>query len=312
MKVLVVTNLYPTQDRPFMSPFVKEQVESMRECYPDLTIDVRVIEGVMPKWAYLREIFLLPIAVKKGKYDIVHAHFGLTLISTLFVRVPVVITFHGSDLLVKPTKYVSRFLAPMASKVIVVAQNLKESLGYGEKIPCGIDTRKFLLPQKYGDKSAPSNSGKLKVLFPSDPGRKIKDYDLFKAICHELEKRGNKIEEVHLVNIDREKVQELYWECDLMLLTSISEGSPTVIKEAIAAKLPFVSVNVGDVKDWVAQIDFGIVVPDRESTSIADAVSTLLAKIENRSLLDNSHCIETIDFANISLRIRRVYEQVLE
>ncbi len=295
-----------------MSPFVKEQVESMRECYPDLTIDVRVIEGVMPKWAYLREIFLLPIAVKKGKYDIVHAHFGLTLISTLFVRVPVVITFHGSDLLVKPTKYVSRFLAPMASKVIVVAQNLKESLGYGEKIPCGIDTRKFLLPQKYGNKSAPSTSGKLKVLFPSDPGRKIKDYDLFKAICHELEKRGNKIEEVHLVNIDREKVQELYWECDLMLLTSISEGSPTVIKEAIAAKLPFVSVNVGDVKDWVAQIDFGIVVPDRESTSIADAVSTLLAKIENRSLLDNSHCIETIDFANISLRIRRVYEQVLE
>ena len=295
-----------------MSPFVKEQVESMRECYPDLTIDVRVIEGVMPKWAYLREIFLLPIAVKKGKYDIVHAHFGLTLISTLFVRVPVVITFHGSDLLVKPTKYVSRFLAPMASKVIVVAQNLKESLGYGEKIPCGIDTRKFLLPQKYGDKSAPSNSGKLKVLFPSDPGRKIKDYDLFKAICHELEKRGNKIEEVHLVNIDREKVQELYWECDLMLLTSISEGSPTVIKEAIAAKLPFVSVNVGDVKDWVAQIDFGIVVPDRESISIAEAVSTLLARIENRSLLDNSHCIETIDFANISLRIRRVYEQVLE
>ena len=51
MRILVVTNLYPTPERPFMSPFVKEQVESMRECYPDLTIDVRVIEGDRPRGA---------------------------------------------------------------------------------------------------------------------------------------------------------------------------------------------------------------------------------------------------------------------
>ena len=47
--------------------------------------------------------------------------------------------------------------------------------------------------------------GELKVLFPSDPARKIKDYGLFQAVCQELERRGNKVEEVHLVNIDRAK-----------------------------------------------------------------------------------------------------------
>ncbi len=312
MRILVITNLYPTKERPFVSPFVKEQVESIRECFPDLTVDVRIIEGARPRWAYLRETILLPMAVEKGGYDIVHAHYGLTLISTLFVRVPLVITFHGSDVLVSPTKSVSKFLAPTASKVIVVAQNLKESLGYGEIIPCGIDTKKFLLPSNYENKTCPKIPGKLKVLFPSAPARKVKGYELFKAACLELEKRGNKVEEIHLANIEREKVQNLYWECDVMLLTSISEGSPTVIKEAIAAKLPFVSVDVGDVKDWTALIDFGVVVSDRKPKTIADTLTDLLARIKTREALDNRKCIEAFDLANVAQRVKRLYEKTLE
>lgn len=312
MRVLVVTNLYPTPKMPFRSPFVKEQVESMRECYPDLAIDVRVIEGYRPRWEYLREMLLLPAVVKKGKYDIVHAHFGLTLISTLLVRAPVVVTFHGSDLLVNPTKHISRFLAPRASKVIVVAQRLRESLGYGEVIPCGIAVKQFTLPSCYGNRPGPRMPGELKVLFPADPARGIKDYGLFQAVCQELERRGNKIEEVHLVNIDRTSIGEVYWNCDVMLLTSLSEGSPSVIKEAIAAKLPFVSVDVGDVKEWAALVEFGVVVPDRESKTIADAVTMLLARKKHRTLMDNGKCLETMDLANAARRVRRVYDQVLE
>ncbi len=307
-----MTNLYPTPKMPFRSPFVKEQVESMREYYPDLTIDVRVIEGYRPRWEYLQETLSLPAVVKKGKYDIVHAHFGLTLISTLLVHTPVVVTFHGSDLLVNPTKHISRFLAPRASKVIVVAQRLRESLGYGEVIPCGIAVKKFTLPAGYGNRPSPRMPGGLKVLFPADPARGIKDYGLFQAVCQELERGGNKIEEVHLVNIDRASVGEVYWDCDVMLLTSLSEGSPSVIKEAIAAKLPFVSVDVGDVKEWAALVEFGVVVPDRDPKTIADAVSRLLARTKHRTLMDNSKCLETMDLANAARLIRRVYDQVLE
>ncbi len=134
----------------------------MRELYPDMVIDVRVIEGERPRWAYLREILLLPDVVKKGRYDIVHAHFGLTLVSTLLVRAPLVITFHGSDLLVNPTKHVSRLLAPMAAKVIVVSQKLRESLGYGKVIPCGIRVKDFTLSVPHENKSSPRMPGKLK------------------------------------------------------------------------------------------------------------------------------------------------------
>jgi glycosyltransferase involved in cell wall biosynthesis len=292
--------------------FVKEQVESMREQCPDLTIDVRVIEGDRPRGEYLREMLRLPAVVKKGRYDIVHAHFGLTLVSLLLVRAPIVVTFHGSDLLINPTKHVSRLLAPRAARVIVVAQRLRESLGYGEVIPCGIPVKNFRLPSCHENKPGPRIPGELRVLFPSNPATKVKGYGLFQAVCEELERRGNRVERIHLVNMNRAKVPEVYWNCDIMLLTSLSEGSPTVIKEAIAAKLPFVSVNVGDVKEWATLVEFGVVVPDRDPKIIADAVITFLTRIKHRPSLDNSECLEAMDIANIARRIRRVYDEVLE
>jgi glycosyltransferase involved in cell wall biosynthesis len=253
----------------------------------------------------------LPAIVKKGRYDVVHGHFGLSLISLLLVRAPIVITFHGSDLLLNPTKHVSRVLAPIASKVIVVAQRLKESLGYGEVIPCGIPVKNFELPSWRKTRSNPDIPNTLKVLFPSNPANKVKDYGLFESVCEELEKRGSRVERIHLVNIERSKVPEIYWICDLMLLTSLSEGSPTVIKEAIAAKLPFVSVDVGDVKEWAGLVNFGEVVPGRDPKTIADAVAALLTRINHGMSLDNRGCLETINNANIARRIRRVYEELL-
>lgn len=307
-----MTNLYPTPDRPYISPFVKEQVEAVLENYPDMTIDVYVIEGLRPRFAYIRAMLLLPAFVKKGGYDIVHAHFGLTLVSTLFVRVPVIITFHGSDLLINPTKHISKFLAPMTSKAIVVAQSLKKVLGFGEVIPCGIDVKKFKLPPPLEQKSIPGEPGKLKILFPGNPERKEKNYSLFRAVCEDIEKRGISVMEVHLVNVRREEVPKLFWDCDIMILTSTSEGSPTVIKEAIAAKIPFISVDVGDVKEWVDLVTFGVVVTGRDPKNIADTAITLLNQIENRALLCNKKCLEKIDINNTAKKIRRVYDQVLD
>ncbi len=289
---------------------MKEQVESMRELYRDLTIDVRVIEGDRPRGPYLLEMLRLPFVVNKGRYDVVHAHFGLTLVSTLFVRLPVVVTLHGTDVLVNPTKHITRLLAPMASRVIVVAQRLREALGHGEVIPCGIDVKSFVLPPPHWNKPSPKMPGELKILFPADPERKVKNYGLFQSVCEELERRGNRIEPIHLVNVDRANVPEVYWNCDLMLLTSSSEGSPTVIKEAIAAKLPFVSVDVGDVKEWAEQVEFGVVTSDRDPKTIADAVVGLMSRIKQRQLLDNSNCLEEISIENSAKKIRNIYDDV--
>ena len=310
MRILVVTSIYPTAVRPNMSPFVKEQVESLRERYPDLTVDVHVIEPFGPKVKYLWEMLRLPAVVKKGGYDVVHAHFGLTLVAVLLVRAPVVVTFHGSDLLMPPTKYLSKLLAPKAAKVIVVAQRLRARLGYGEVIPCGIDVKEFIRPLDSAHRLVPGIPGELKVLFPSNPIIKVKDYDLFSSVCRELERRGNRVREIHLCNVKRQDVPLIYWDSDVMLLTSLSEGSPTVVKEAIAARLPFVSVDVGDVREWERMMEFGVVVQGRDPKIIADAVIALLSRIGDRRSLDNSRCLEAMDLAGTAERVRRVYDEV--
>ncbi len=308
--MLVVTNVYPTPERPFMSTFVMEQVESIRKYCHDVMIDVHVIEGYRPKTKYLREMVRLPSLVKKGMYDLVHAHFGLSLISVNLVSAPIIVTFHGSDLLKNPTKQISKLLARRASKVIVVSDCLREQLGYGEIIPCGIEVKDFLPPSHYRIKPR-AISGSIRILFPSSPEIKIKGYGLFRDVCQELKRRGIKVEEVHLNNVDRKRVPEIYWSCDLMLLTSLSEGSPTVLKEAIAAKLPFICVDVGDVRQWARLVDFGVVINDRDPIAISDAVGRLLPKIKLRMGFDNSKCLEAMDIANIAHRIRHLYCEVL-
>ena len=312
LKILVVTNLYPSDDRPSWGTFVKEQVESLRAHCPELAVDVLVVEGYRSKLEYFRAMFRLPRIVTRDGYDIVHAHYGLTLISLIFVRVPVVVTFHGSDLLVSPVKYLCKLLARKASKSIVVARRLRYELGYGEVIPCGIDVGHFSMPADRTGAQCRHLSSSIRILFPGNPSNTVKNYSLFHAVCLELERRGAHVEEVHLKNINRTDVPEVFWNCDLMLLTSFSEGSPTVIKEAIAAKLPFVSVDVGDVKEWAGMVDFGVVAPDRDPKNIADAVVALLSRTKHRHSLDNSNCLEAMDIAKIAVRIKRLYGELLE
>ena len=310
LKNLVVTNLYPSDDRPSWGTFVKEQVESLRSRCPELAVDVLVVEGYRSKLEYFRAMFRVPRIVTRDGYDIVHAHYGLTLLSLIFVSVPVVVTFHGSDLLVSPVKYLCKLLARKASISIVVARRLRDELGYGEVIPCGIDVGQFTIPADRTGAPYRHLPGSIKILFPGNPANTVKNYSLFHAVCQELERRGVQVEEFHLKNINRTDVPKLFWNCDMMLLTSFSEGSPTVIKEAIAAKLPFVSVDVGDVKEWAGMVDFGVVTPNRDPKTIADAVVALLTRIKQRHLLDNSKCIDAMDITKIAERIKRLYSEL--
>lgn len=315
MKILIVTNLYPTNKKPQWGMFIYEQVESLRNQYTDeLDIDVYLVNGSESKINYIKALFSLPFMVKKGKYDLIHVHYGLTLFSVLLVPIPVIVTWHGSDLLTSPVKFLCNILRYKACRSIVVSSNLQEALGYGTVIPCGIDVKKFLM----SDDNVKSHKGgggksdkKLQVLFPANPLDKVKNYPLFHNVCMELKKMGINVTEVYLRDIPREKVPSIFWNCDVMVLTSFSEGSPTVVKEAIAAKLPFVSVDVGDVSESCRLITFGIVEKVADPRSIAEKVLYLLGAIKDRSKLDNSIYLERIDIDNIARKIKRVYEYTI-
>ena len=314
MKILVVTNLYPTERKPQWGVFVKEQIDSLKKTFPDdLKIDVYLIDGSKSKWEYIKALFLLPGIFKKNKYDLIHVHYGLTLVSLLLVSAPIIVTFHGSDLLTRPVKYISKFLKCKIFYAIVVSKNLQKELGCGAIIPCGIDVNKFFIPESMMGKYFQKNNQNrhIKVLFPADPLVKVKNYPLFKKICDELEKRGKIVREIHLKNIPRDEVPSIYWESDVMLLTSLSEGSPTVIKEAIATKLPFVSVDVGDVREWTDLINFGVIEETRNPKRMAERAIKLLDITCTRGGLDNTMAIERMDITNTARRIKSVYDDVL-
>jgi hypothetical protein len=132
MRVLVVTAMYPTPEKPASGTFVKEQVDSLREAGVD--VDVFAFDGKGSARNYLKAGMTLRRILSEKPYDLIHAHYGLTGGAALMqTRCPVVITFHGSDLLGevglqykytlagKAKTIISRGAAVGASERIVVA-----------------------------------------------------------------------------------------------------------------------------------------------------------------------------------------------
>lgn len=98
-----------------------------------------------------------------------------------------------------------------------------------------------------------TNKDKLKILFPSNPNRKEKNYTLFTKTVDELTKRGWEIETKFLENIPREEIISKFIWADIVLVTSLREGGPLVTKEAIFCGTRVACTNVGDSCEWLPQ-----------------------------------------------------------
>ncbi len=101
--VLTLTNLWPTQADPSFGSFVKAQMESLRPLGVDF--DVIFVNGRESKWNYLRGIFEVRRQLRAKRYDLIHAHFGLSgWVARWQSRVPIVISFMGDDVLGRPKR----------------------------------------------------------------------------------------------------------------------------------------------------------------------------------------------------------------
>ncbi|GAG81012.1 unnamed protein product, partial [marine sediment metagenome] len=106
MKVLILTNMYPTPKYPFYGIFVKEQVESLRK--EGIFVDVFFVNGRDNRLNYF---FAVPCLVKKlrfGHYDLIHAHHTYCIYpfwiakSILGLKIPLILTFHEAEALKSP------------------------------------------------------------------------------------------------------------------------------------------------------------------------------------------------------------------
>src|SRR3954465_4655777 len=110
MRVLVVTNLWPTPERPASGGFVRDQVEALRALDG---VEVELFTFDQGPRAYARAARELRRRYRREHFDVIHSHYGLAGIAAqaLRGRAPHVVTFHGTDLAHPKVGPLSRALA---------------------------------------------------------------------------------------------------------------------------------------------------------------------------------------------------------
>lgn len=282
MKILIVGNNKPGH----FAPFVEEQARALQM----LGCDV-VFLGVQGKgiWGYLRCLPALRHAIQQHQPNLIHAHYGLSgLLANLQRRVPVITTYHGSDInnpnILRFSKIAMRLSAWnifVSKRNIAIAQPKdKYTL-----LPCGVTpplSWSEMQNQWVGQLTLNQwVQGKLNaevrhVLFAGAFNNAVKDPELAKDAINELASEGVKVELIELKGFNRDQVNALMYNCDTLLLTSKTEGSPQVIKEAMACGCPIVSVDVGDVAERVSEVEGCYVACTREPNEIAKALQKAL------------------------------------
>lgn len=260
MKILVITNMYPGRNPayPYAGTFVAEQV---RDLSRHANVDVEVIEGFRgPQW-YLKGFFRAWTACVRGGHDVIHVHYGLTAaflpLLPPAVRRRVVVTLHGGDILAKqglPVQVaITRRVLDCAAVVVGVsdeiAQAARPHARAVEVLPCGVDDQFFSPePPGCGNPATP-----VRLIFPGDPARAVKNHPLFESIVAAWREHFGAVEVVVLHHMEREQVRDAMRQASALVLTSLSEGSPQVVKEALACDLAVLASDVGDVRQLLGQ-----------------------------------------------------------
>lgn len=307
--------MFPDKKSSYYGIFIKEQIEAIIKYYP-IDYDIYFIDGRKNKWNYIKSISKIHNMILHNKYDLIHIHYGLAglfLFKKMRNKIPIVITLHGGDIQKTQKKYIQIFLTKKILKKadFVITLNdkmnneVKPFVTRTEVIPCSINTE-FFIPPINRSRNAPLN-----VVFPSSKERVEKNYRLFKDVL-DLYKQKYSIDLqcIELNKMNRQQVVELFQIADVMLMTSYSEGSPQVVKEAMACNLPVISTNVGDV-DYLLKGVKGSLVVDNKAISLSEALflslNEQISGIEGREKL-----IELgLDDKTIASRIYSLYQSLI-
>lgn len=290
--------------------FVKEQGEALMS--QGVNVFFFAVRGKGVK-GYLSSLPALKSEIQKHHIDLVHAHYGFCgALAVLQRRVPVIITFHNGETLSLKGRVISSLAARRSAYNIFVAQHIHDKLFAIPKkysiIPCGIDLS--LLP--IVDKQTAAErlglpEGIPNILFGGSFSNDRKNYPLAKEAISLLPYEVNLIE---MKGFSREQVNLLLCGCDLFLLPTKSEGSPQVVKEALACNCPIVATGVADIPQLVAGVSLSYATAFN-AREIADRMIQIL-KDGNRSNGRERIRGLGLDNPQVAARILDVYQSVLK
>lgn len=246
MKVLFVYRAYGEEKSNSVIDFQRVSLEKEGVEIENFHITDGGIKG------YLKSIKSLKEILRKKHYDVIHAHYVFSgFIAKLASKNPVVCSLMGSDVFQQSfkiqalTKY---FYQKRWNATIVKSTEMLQLFPKAKLIPNGVDFRNFKsIDKKIALQKGGFSTEKQNVIFVAqDTSSAVKNLALAQKSIHLL---NDDSIELNLISGKSFKELPYYFNAaDLLVLTSISEGSPNVIKEAMACNLPIVSTNVGDVK----------------------------------------------------------------
>jgi glycosyltransferase involved in cell wall biosynthesis len=258
IRVLAVTNHYPSELSPGDTPCIRDQIEALRRL--GLEVEVVRIDRTRRRWSYLQVAArLFSSSFRRKRYDLVHAYYGYVgLLARLQFRCPVVVTFRGSDLLSRRNRRLGLAIARMVDGVIVMSAEMQRASRRADAriIPFGVDLERFApCPRERARRELGLPVEGSLVLFPWDPSRPEKRFDVAQAAVEELKRERANVRLLTLWNETPETVAKYMNACDALVLVSDREGAPMAVREALACRLPVVSVDVGDVRRVIGDVD---------------------------------------------------------
>jgi teichuronic acid biosynthesis glycosyltransferase TuaC len=276
LRVLVVTNMYPTVAEPWFGCFVEEQVQALRRV--GLEVVVYSFDGRRKRRAYLRAARKVRKLVRSERFDVVHAHYGLTgAVAAIQRRVPVITTFHGSDADYSAWQALISMAVARTTTPVFVSRRGAERLRARAAcvVPTAVDTRLFHPRSRLeARRELGWPTGDRYILLPGASREPLKGGALFENVVAVVRSRADAETNVRTVSLEgfvREAVATVMNAVDIVLMTSVSEGSPVAVKEALACRTPVVSVPVGDVPIVLDGLP-GCSIGPREPNALAQAV----------------------------------------
>ncbi len=286
-----------------ISPIIKSQGESLASS--NVEVSYYLIKGKGMR-GYLRQVKPLRRFLKKNSFDVIHAHYSLSAFTaSLAGAKPLVVSLMGSD--VKATILYELLIRLFAwlfrwKEIIVKSKDMYNDLGISKAriVPNGVNLDLFKeMDQNECRMSLGWDTHKKHVLFPANPSRQEKDFPLAKGSVDML---GSDVELHVFENVDHQETPRFFNAANVVLLTSKWEGSPNVIKEALACCVPIVTTNVGDVSERLDGVNGCFVAQTRNQEDMAVLLRKAL-QFEGRTQgrekllsdgLDNRHVAEKL------------------
>jgi len=338
IRVLVVAS----NNKGYYAPFIPEQCEALRRFGIEYEMFGVVGNGIH---GYLRNLKSLRKAIDRFHPDIIHAHYGLCgLLANLQRQVPVITTYHGSDInepLILPFSRIAMRLSAhnifVSDKTMAIALSsphkhcgVPELSGAHKRswkqrcslIPCGVNLEDLpIIDRLEARKKLGLKEDGLYVLFAGAFANPVKNSKLAKEAIEYLNaslhgiiptsgtgsngkagsaanasgtgsngdteetakssvsgsngNTGKTTELLELKGYSREQVTLLMNAADALIMTSLTEGSPQVVKEAMAVGCPVVSVDVGDVSNLICGLE-NCHIADRTPEALASALKLII------------------------------------